>query len=117
MFEKTLKNPQWRKKTAENIKFKAKKVGREVAGFLPFMAIWMAVDGCVTANHNERRIEKLERHVWEHGRLINQHADAGNAMAADLKVLVDNHESLYQEALDATEGVDKETEEKEETVA
>ena len=124
MLEK-LKTKEGRQEVGRKIVKGVKRAGEVFWTLLPFVAagtvVAYAVDAEVTSHKNEKMITAIMKDEAENVKIRNDnwHKIDGNFddLYTDMDNLKKHHGELFQDALDVTEGVDKETEEKEETVA
>ena len=96
--------------TKERAKQELKKVGSTFWGLLPWAAalftVSAAADAYVTAHRNEKRISTLFQRTDICKDVINANADIIDAHSKALEPLVKNHQELFNQALETTEGKD-----------
>lgn len=124
MLEK-LKTKEGRQEVGRKIVKGVKRAGEVFWTLLPFVAagtvVAYAVDAEVTSHKNEKMITAMMKNEMENIKIRNDNWDTIDRNFDNLSTEMDNlkkhHGELFQDALDVTEGVDKQTEEKEESAA
>lgn len=96
--------------TKERAKQEIKKIGTTFWNLLPWAAaiftVSAATDAYVTAHRNEKTIQKIID--WENQNIgkRNENWKVVDAHSRDLDILVKNHQELFNQALETTEGKD-----------